>query len=450
MRLGLIYRGILLAGLAVVLAMVSGCGDTPAVPTPVTDATGAAATFTALVPTTVTGADVTQVAQDWAAGALTFPYQKDSLRFVTVRQDADFATVDVHVQMRPRADATYAEYVARVELAKVGDHWQVTQPGYFTALTDFATRTAEVARPTLTAVAIATQQLQNASLRAIQMLSPTDGWIVGDFGKILRYQGGRWTAVDSPTAEFLKTLSLTTAGTGWAGGGNNTLLRYQGDQWTAVAAPVGMVAGLATVSADDAWAINTGCQMYHYQAGQWTLAYTPDFFLQQDDAGIEMLSSAEGWAICGKAGIVLHYQAGKWTAERYQKATALSNAILYSRLSLVSPTEGWAAGSDPIYPFLHYQGGHWIQVAGPADLEKAGFPHLTGISMVAPDEGWAVGATTMGLLLHYHQGQWTVVPSPTQQWLSGVSMVSATEGWAVGNNNTILHYQAGTWRTYAP
>ena len=121
---------------------------------------------------------------------------------------------------------------------------------------------------------------------------------------------------------------------------------------------------------------------------------------------------------------------------------------------MLSPTEGWAAGT---FGILHYTGGTWERVTRPVAKP------LHDIAMASPTEGWIGGSfqnfpPPLGLLLHYSGGQWEVVdsglrrsarpeqPSPgVGSDLYAIQMVSPTEGWAVGALDTIVHLQGGAW-----
>ncbi|HEY7832363.1 MAG TPA: hypothetical protein VIG30_02255 [Ktedonobacterales bacterium] len=119
-------------------------------------------------------------------------------------------------------------------------------------------------------------------------------------------------------------------------------------------------------------------------------------------------------------------------------------------ISMVSPTEGWAAGSafpangtngNQARPLLlHYQHGVWSSMR----LDIAG--QVNSISMVSATDGWAVG--THGLILHYDGTAWRQVASPTQGGFTQVQMLSATDGWAVGDafaNGGLFHYDGHAW-----
>lgn len=145
----------------------------------------------------------------------------------------------------------------------------------------------------------------------------------------------------------------------------------------------------------------------------------------------------------------------------------LPNASYLGDLSMVSATEGWAAGSivgsDPTaaYPqgtlLLHYNHCGWDQ----------GAPSIPGvvlgsISMVSASEGWAVGGTITapehGVALHYSDGAWQQVTLPGEDSAEGtytlVRMLSASEGWVIFQSTKsaagafsfyALHYRDGAW-----
>jgi hypothetical protein len=106
---------------------------------------------------------------------------------------------------------------------------------------------------------------------------------------------------------------------------------------------------------------------------------------------------------------------------------SLPAGLAVQAVAMISPTEGWAAGSVtavPYYPklvVLHYAAGRWsvALVALPSALGRQSAV-LTGIAMVSPTEGWAVGHTVLG---HAPGGE--------------------VDGWTSG---ILLHDVGGTWR----
>ncbi len=73
---------------------------------------------------------------------------------------------------------------------------------------------------------------KSARLRDIEVLSPDEGWGVGDGGAILHYSQGAWRVVSSPVSTALYSIHMFTATQGWAVGAEGTILRFDGTHWT--------------------------------------------------------------------------------------------------------------------------------------------------------------------------------------------------------------------------
>ncbi len=63
------------------------------------------------------------------------------------------------------------------------------------------------------------------------MVGADDGWIVGDSGTILRWNGAEWSTVTSPTTKWLYSVSLVSPDDGWAVGANGAIIRWTGTAW---------------------------------------------------------------------------------------------------------------------------------------------------------------------------------------------------------------------------
>jgi photosystem II stability/assembly factor-like uncharacterized protein len=58
------------------------------------------------------------------------------------------------------------------------------------------------------------------------MLSANEGWVVGDSGTILHWDGNTWSQVSSPVTQTLKSVTMISANEGWAVGEEGTILHY--------------------------------------------------------------------------------------------------------------------------------------------------------------------------------------------------------------------------------
>jgi hypothetical protein len=159
-------------------------------------------------------------------------------------------------------------------------------------------------------------------------------------------------------------------------------------------------------------------------------------------------------------------------------APARGSQRYLSSISMVSPTEGWAAGyeiapppkdaSGPTALLMHYTRGAW------STIHTTFKGMLNSISMVSATDGWAVGigmaaddAGMGALILHYDGHTWQQLTSPVQrgvanEMLYSVQMLSATDGWLAGNDPyagggdylddgpVIGHYDGQDWSGQPP
>ncbi|PZR96695.1 MAG: hypothetical protein DLM69_10475 [Candidatus Chloroheliales bacterium] len=304
-----------------------------------------------------------------------------------------------------------------------------------------------------------------ANPRHIQMLSPTEGWAVG-YG-IFHYHASRWFKVDGLKADYAPLdIAMLSPTEGWVVGSvsnaslRGLILHYQAGVWTRVDALTTTLPlrSIAMSSADEGWAVGEmnggyGCSMYHYTAGHWQAVDCP---ISVPLNRVRMLSADDGWAV-GEGGAILHYTAGRWQvvagfgSDYWQNAPNRGPTKGHlADLQMLSPTEGWAVGSEPGLfggyhaVMLHYHAGVWQAMSGSDNVS------LSGVSFSAPDDGWAVSDNYNytpdfpATLMRYHAGAWQAVDSPNDAPLACVQMLSASEGWAMGDS-AALHYQDGRW-----
>jgi len=75
----------------------------------------------------------------------------------------------------------------------------------------------------------------NRTVDADLRLAAADGWIVGDNGTILRWDGANWNAVASPTTNDLFDVHCVNASACRAVGENGTIIHWNGANWSIVA-----------------------------------------------------------------------------------------------------------------------------------------------------------------------------------------------------------------------
>lgn len=107
----------------------------------------------------------------------------------------------------------------------------------------------------------------------IAFLSPQNGWIVGNLGQILHYNGEKWQEVDSPTRKHLYGLASLPSGDAWAVGQEGTILRYAGqqEQWTVwPSSPTRRhLLSVVALSDQEVYAVGQGGIILRYDGKEW-------------------------------------------------------------------------------------------------------------------------------------------------------------------------------------
>jgi len=109
-------------------------------------------------------------------------------------------------------------------------------------------------------------------LRALAMAAEDDGWAVGEHGTILRWDGTRWRAVDSPTRLALNDVDMAAADEGWAVGDQGTVLHWDGTAWTVIPSPTDQdLHGVAAASPSAVWVIGSWSTVLLWDGVTWTV-----------------------------------------------------------------------------------------------------------------------------------------------------------------------------------
>jgi photosystem II stability/assembly factor-like uncharacterized protein len=267
---------------------------------------------------------------------------------------------------------------------------------------------------------------QRFILSKMQMLSDTDGWAVGadpdlyNPGLLLHYDGKSWTEQPLPASlgasiqdnKGFDGLTMISPTEGWVigdwHGGSpaqiGIILHYTHGQW-AIQDRIdnASLTSISMLSATDGWA--TG----------YTTTYTP-----ANASGTPPASNGE---ITNRP-FLLHYTRGKWVPVTNSLSGQFNIGAL---ISMTSAQDGWMMSATP-FALWHYNGQDWLPVAAPA-LPKTNIRFITRLEMLSPTEGWAIGfygtggrtiqqdqgqvvvgpVTFVPLILHYHNGVWSVV-----------------------------------------
>ena len=267
---------------------------------------------------------------------------------------------------------------------------------------------------------------QQATLSAVDDLSPGNAWAVGTsfsggvggLTLIEHWNGTSWSIVPSPNpaagipgdTDVLTAISGTGPGNLWAAGWDNNeanqtiqLLfeHWNGSTWTAVSSPTPVrsaqfASGITAVSPDNVWAAgtdetgNSKTLAAHWNGKAWSIVPTPDITSAGDVQNLLTGVSSDA--------------AGDVWASGYAHNVHNQNSFHV--------------------PFvLHWTGTQWVLTKVPT-LGTEGST-LNGIQVLSPTDAWAVGQTqeSNGAILtlteQYNGSAWTIVPSPDPGSIEG-------------------------------
>lgn len=308
----------------------------------------------------------------------------------------------------------------------------------------------------------------SANLKSVSMLSKSDGWIVGEGGIILRWNGNNWSTFVSPTTLTLYDVHMISANNGWAVGDYGKILHWDGVSWSQFDSPTGAsLFSMDFLSPTEGWAVGSSTMPCSYgQSGTilkwdgsaWTTVVDSALYIRYRT--VEALANNNVWVMgiyqeadCPPLDyhspvlVIAHWDGQVW----FNKIKTQCNNWINS-LALMPDSTGWAGGTICLAAFDTADNGtlHPVPAGIISDY------NIVSINIVAADDVWAVGGDHLSLPIksfttHWNGSSWEAIPNPGNQVLSGVSMISTNDGWAVGYGGTILHYMNDTTTyTYLP
>jgi photosystem II stability/assembly factor-like uncharacterized protein len=295
----------------------------------------------------------------------------------------------------------------------------------------------------------------------IKVVSQDDAYATLEVHAMLRIDA------DSPWDEHVVTLQFARVSGQWKVSKEGSFISLAGQATTTAQAQVAQLTATAQdnisfretartadllaihmLNPSEGWAIGEGV-ILHYTGGTGT--WEPQHMPGGRPRDVNMLSGNDGWIVGGtfpsngiakySSAMILHYNGTAWST--VEDIPADGKGYVLTAIDMVSPTEGWAVGTDTI---LHYTvdatgstGGKWESVKPNIDEEYT----LYDIKMISAEEGWATGWG--GVIMRYTDGAWSKVESGVQDAMFSLAVVSPTDIWVVGDNAHATHYDGKTW-----
>jgi len=321
--------------------------------------------------------------------------------------------------------------------------------------------------------------INNSNLSGTVAIADNDIWAVGSIGNTAsnvvtlaeHFNGSGWSVVSTPLVKGSLFASVAAAAGNdvWAVGLQNDgsngnakplIEHWNGTNWSVVSGakvPKGsFLTGVAAVASNDVWAVgnqpvsgSTGFDSFieHWNGTNWSVVSSPQF------AGGSFLGRVAGdsandvWAVGqGNAeGLVEHWNGQTWSIVPSPPLAGNPNNAGTGKLdalTVLSPTNAWAVGSQPGPPPTDIQGviEHWNGTSWSIVASAQANIILRGIAAVSADNIWAVsGGTTE----HWDGTSWSLLATPNGVSLTGVTALSdgIVVAVGVGSNNSAVILQ---------
>jgi len=304
------------------------------------------------------------------------------------------------------------------------------------------------------------------NLNSVFMVNTGDVWTVGGGPHstascsgllcpvILHFTGGSWSTVTPPPGNYrLNSIFMVSPEEGWAVGEQvaSTPVGYEESSY-----PTGIILHYTVSGGVGTWAVFPGPS-----------SPAPIHGLNS----VFMLSQHEGWAV-GDNATILHYTVsggvGTWNLVTVSGNPTVSLDANFTSVYMLSPSIGWVVGgvqaqssvsAGPV--IVYWDGTTWEPVAVPSipgGISPTGHTSATlkSVFFAAPDDGWAVGfpGVLVANILHWDGVSWnhvTLSPALLGQIppiLSSVYMTSETNGWIVGGSPDFNNCNSGPTTCY--
>ena len=295
------------------------------------------------------------------------------------------------------------------------------------------------------------------NLSEITFLSDDDGWISGDHGAILHWDGKEWNSVNSPSTLNIDRIIAITKDQAWAVGApwssrhdsKRTLLRWDGKTWSTFAnpTPLDFIGPMSFVNENDGWAIvdetlypSPGSYLAHWDGKAWIKVIdTPPLY------DIEMLSANDGWAV-GKSGVMYRWGGQIWQVYH----SPVTNDRWITDLSFVSENDGWAIVDHEAV--IRWNGFEWQEMSFPDKISPL------RISMSSATAGWIIGddETNYFIFILWDGKNWAqstsdqpLIPDDS---IANITALPNGEAWGVFDygDSQIWHWDGISWKPYKP
>lgn len=187
--------------------------------------------------------------------------------------------------------------------------------------------------------------------QAIDVLDENDGYIVGNHGRFLRLEQGRWQPEELPGGpgrwqdhNFL-AVKLLSGGDGWAVGKPGLVARRRNGRFQTVAVPDALSGTeLTDLDVDEAgrlYITTYSGEIARLEGEHWRI----DKVAESPLMGIDLVGEHDGWAV-GVQGTLLRFDGRRWQKQALPGEAAVGDL---HHVAMSSSTQGFLAGANSLF-----------------------------------------------------------------------------------------------------
>lgn len=281
-------------------------------------------------------------------------------------------------------------------------------------------------------------------MRHVFGLSDDDVWGVGEYGMVVRNQGGKYTILPRPGDSNSGVYAIwgTSATNMWVGGNDGQMYQWDGTQWKGYAKPAGSnsIYDMWGIDANNIWAVG------YDNAIRWNGTAWVRESLPASPRGYYELRSVHGSAannvwIVGYPSTILRYDGTSWK----QMATPFPDTTNYYAFSV------WTFGANSTwigtpsysnnYTLYYWDGVSWKGYSTGTNNQP------NDIFANGPNEIYAVMYNNVSI---WDGKSWRDDPQSSELDLQGIWSGSANTYWIAGNNTLPQRNDRIVQKPYAP
>lgn len=236
----------------------------------------------------------------------------------------------------------------------------------------------------------------------------------------------QWISLNpNPTGVNINAVQMFSNNHGYMIGEGGTFLEYNGTDWEIVTSfPFnGNMSSMCFLNENNGWITTEGGEIYHFDGTNWTIQFDDPSVLF---FSIHLSDNNNGWAV-GLNGTVVKYNGSSWVKEE-----EITDETLWT-VYCMDATHAWAAGNTELF---FYNGIEWSAVIEGAECAFIDFHFNSATDGIA--------YTNQAMIYTYNGTSWTKVDI-NDGGFDDVEVISATNIWAITDLGSIWHFNGTTW-----